>query len=71
MSKREDFHRPEKRLEKTQEIDNDARVSKKAQLKKKLNRNQKRITSGDIQLSFPIFLVSSMHVIFLYKHSKS
>ena len=71
MSKRKDFHRPEKRLEKTQEIDNDARVSKKAQLKKKLNRNQKRITSGDIQLSFPIFLVSSMHVIFLYKHSES
>ena len=60
MSKREDFHRPEKPLEKTQEIDNDARVSKKAQLKKKLNRNQKRITSGDIHLSSPIFLVSSM-----------
>ena len=37
-----DFHRPEKPLEKTQEIDNEAGISKKTETKKK--RNQKRIT---------------------------
>ena len=51
MSKQEDFGRPEKPLEKTREIDNEARISKKAEMKRKLNRNQKRITPGDIQLS--------------------
>ena len=50
MSK-QDFHRPEIPLEKTQEIDNEARISKKAEMKRKLNRNQKRITLLDIQLS--------------------
>ena len=40
MSKRKDFHRPEKPLEKPQEIDNDARVSKKAQLKKKKRKKK-------------------------------
>ena len=44
MSKREDFRQPEKSLEKTREIDNEARISKKAKIKRKLNRNQKRIT---------------------------
>ena len=44
MSKQEDFHRPEKLLEKTREIDNKARISKKAKIKQKLSRNQKRIT---------------------------
>ena len=44
MSKQEDFRLPEKRLEKTREIDNEARVSKKAKMKRKFNRNQKRIT---------------------------
>ena len=44
MSKQEDFHLPEKRLEKTQEIDNEARISKEAEMKRKFNRNQKRIT---------------------------
>ena len=34
MSKQEDFGRPEKPLEKTQEIDNEARISKKAEMKK-------------------------------------
>ena len=43
MSKQEDFHRPEKPLEKTREIDNKARISKKATIKRKFNRNQKRI----------------------------
>ena len=45
MSKQEDFRRPEKRLEKTREIDNEIRISKKAEMKKKkkINRNQKRI----------------------------
>ena len=47
----ENFHRPEIPLEKTREIDNEARISKKAEMKRKLNRNQKRITPGDIQLS--------------------
>ena len=33
MSKQEDFRRPEKPLEKKQEIDNEARISKKAEMK--------------------------------------
>ena len=56
MSKQDDFLRPEKPLEKTQEIDNEARISKKAEMKKKINRNQKRITVWDIQLSSLISL---------------
>ena len=44
MSEQEDFHWPEKLLEKMQEIDNKARLSKEAEMKKKLNRNQKHIT---------------------------
>ena len=44
MFKQEDFGRPEKPLEKMQEIDNEARISKKAEMKRKLNRNQMRIT---------------------------
>ena len=51
MPKQEDFRRPEKPLEKTREIDNEARISKKAKMKRKFNRNQKRITLLDIQLS--------------------
>ena len=44
MSKQEDLHRPEKPLEKTRETDNEARISKEAEMKRKFNRNQKRIT---------------------------
>ena len=44
MSKQEDFGRPEKPLEKTREIDNEARISKKAEMKRKFNRNQERVT---------------------------
>ena len=44
MSKQEDLGRPEKALEKAQEIDYKARISKKVELKRKFNRNQKRIT---------------------------
>ena len=43
MSKQEDFGQPEKPLEKTREIDNEARTSKKAEMKRKFNRNQKWI----------------------------
>ena len=32
MSKQEDFHRPEKPYEKTREIDNEARISKEAEI---------------------------------------
>ena len=39
MSKQEDFHRPEKPLEKTREIDNEARISKKAEMSSSLNLN--------------------------------
>ena len=39
MSKQEDFHRPEK----TREIDNEARISKETEMKRKFNGNQKRI----------------------------
>ena len=44
MSKQEDLHLPEKPLEKTPEINNEARISKKAEMKRKFNRNQQRIT---------------------------
>ena len=44
MSKQEGFHRPEKPLEKTREIDNEARISREAEMKRKFNRNQKHIT---------------------------
>ena len=44
MSKQEDFRRPEKPLEKTWEIDKEARRSKKAEMKEKFNRDQKCIT---------------------------
>ena len=44
MSKQEHFGRYEKPLEKSREIDNEARISKKAKMKRKFNRNQKRIT---------------------------
>ena len=45
MPKQEDLNRPEKPLEKTREIDKEARISKEAEMKRKFNRNQKRITS--------------------------
>ena len=44
MSKLEDFGWFEKPLEKTREIDNEARILEKAEMKRKFNRNQKRIT---------------------------
>ena len=44
MSEQENFHRPEKPLEKTREMDNDTRISKKAEMKRKFNRNQKYIS---------------------------
>ena len=43
MSKQEDVHQPERLLEKTKEIDNEARISKEAEMKRKFNRNQKHI----------------------------
>ena len=44
MSKQEDFGSPEKPLEQTREIDNQARTSKKSKMKRKFKRNQKQIT---------------------------
>ena len=44
MSKQEDFHRPENPLEKTREIDNEARISMETKMKRKFNRNQKHRT---------------------------
>ena len=44
MSKQKLFHRPEKLLEKTREIDNEARISKETEMMRKLKRNQIRIT---------------------------
>ena len=44
MSKQEDFQQPEKQLEKTWEIDNEARISKEGEMKRNINRNQKCIT---------------------------
>ena len=50
MSRQEEFNRPG-------EIDNEARISKEAEMKRKFNRYQKRITPLDIQLSSLTFLV--------------
>ena len=50
MSKQEEFNRPG-------EIDNDTRISEEAEMKRKFNRYQKRITPLDIQLSSLTFLV--------------
>ena len=44
MSKQEDFHRSEKPLEKTQEIDSEVRISEEAKMKRKFSRNQKAMT---------------------------
>ena len=44
MSKQEGFRRREKSLEKMREIDNETRISKKVEMKRKFKRNQKRIT---------------------------
>ena len=44
MSKQEDFCQCENLFEKSQEIDNEARISKKVEMKRKFNKNQKRIT---------------------------
>ena len=44
MSKQEKFYRPEKPFQKTREIDNEARISKKAEMRRRFDRNQKRIT---------------------------
>ena len=44
MYKQEDFHWLERPLEKTREIDNEARTSKESKTKQKFNKNQKRIT---------------------------
>ena len=44
MSKQEDFHQFEKLFEKTRETDNEARISKEAEMKRKFNRNRKRKT---------------------------
>ena len=59
MSIYEDFHRPEK----TQETDNEDRISKEAEMKKKkINRNQKHIIPWNIQLRFlAFFFFQSIH----------
>ena len=44
ISKQEDLGLPEKLLEKAREIDKEARISKKAERKKKKFKNQKQIT---------------------------
>ena len=60
MSKQEDFHWPEKSLQKTREINDEAIILKEAKMKTKFNRNQKHITPWDIELSFLIFLLQQM-----------
>ena len=44
MSMQEVFHWPGKPLEKTREIENEARITQEPEMKRKFNRNQKRIT---------------------------
>ena len=68
MSKQEDFRRPEKPLEETREIDNEARISNKAEMARKFNRNQKRITLWDIHLSSLTSLLCIVLCIQLFNH---
>ena len=72
ISEQEDFHRPEIPLIKTREIDNEARISKKAEMKRKLNRSQKCINRSpwDIQLSSLTFLLCLVQI-FIKDMSKS
>ena len=56
MSKQEDFLWIEKRLEKTEKIDSEARIWKEAEMKRNSNKNQKRVTPWDIQLCSLTFL---------------
>ena len=49
------------------EIDNEARIAKEAEIKRKFNRNQKCITPWDIQLSSVIFLLQQMSSQELFK----
>ena len=51
LSMRIFFSLKKSRLKKTRKIDNEVRISKKAEMKRNFNRNQKRITLLDIQLS--------------------
>ena len=44
LCEQKDFHWPEIPLEKIREIDNEARISKKAEMRIKFNRDQKCIT---------------------------
>ena len=57
MSKQEDFGRPEKPLEKTREIDNEARISKKAENAKNIQLKSEADNSVRDQLSSLIFLL--------------
>ena len=64
ISEQEDFHRSEIPLEKTREIYNEARISKKTEMKIKFNRNQKHITPSDTQLcSLTSLLCSESYII--------
>ena len=65
MPKQEDFGQPEKQLGKTREIDNETRISKKPEMKRKFNRNQKRINLCDIQLS-PLISLAIPTVLYKY-----
>ena len=49
MSKQEDVRRPEKPLEKTWEIDDQARISKKAEMKKKKKNQQKSEADNSVR----------------------
>ena len=53
-SKQENFHRSEEPLEKKQETNNEARISREVEMKRRFNINQKS-TLWDIQLSSLIF----------------
>ena len=45
MSEQVDFHRPEKPLEKTPEISNEARISKNTEMHRKFNANPPQVFS--------------------------
>ena len=67
MSKQEDFHRSTK----PQETDNEARISAKAEMKRKFSRNQKRITPLDIDLVREQKEISDMCFIYFIQKIKN
>ena len=69
MSKQEDFRQPEQSLEKTQEIDNEARISEKAEMKRKFSR--KIQANNSVRLPAKLFNILDHNNILKYEQIKA